>query len=149
MKYSMLSDPKKAAVVLLAMGWLLAATGQVVDGAGFSAKNGGQKWNGTTKTLSVAAVKFSAKMAHKASKKTWRGTHWASGKITASFMKRPLKKVLWKGGKAKKLRRATKMYALGEAGLAGKYISATVAGGRHGGTLNSLSGKKRIGRISP
>ena len=50
--------------------------------------------------------------------------------------------VLWKGGKAKKLRRATKMYALGEAGLAGKYISATVAGGRHGGTLYFSFGQK-------
>ena len=49
MKYPMLLDPKKAAIILLAMGWLLAASGQVVDGAGISAKNGSQKWNGTTK----------------------------------------------------------------------------------------------------
>ena len=147
----MLYDSKKAAFFLLAMGWLLAASGQVVDGAGFFAKNGGQKWIGTTKSLSVAAVKSPAGMTHRASKKIWRSTHWAGGKITPSFMKRPVKKVLWKGGKAKRLRRATKMYAMGmgKAGLAGKHISATVAGAGMAEPFNSFSGKKRIGRRSP
>ena len=147
----MLYDPKKAVFFLLAMGWLLAASGQVVDGAGFFAKNGGQKWIETTKSLSVAAVKSPARMTYRASKRTWRSTHWVGGKITPSFMKRPMKKVLWKGGKTKRLRRATKMYAMGmgKADLAGKYISAMVAGAGLAESYISFSGKKRIGRRSP
>ncbi len=145
----MLLDPKKAAVVLLALGWWLTAAGQVVDEAGYSAKKGGQKWIGNSRTVSVTVVKSPARMTYRASKKTWRSTYWAGGKITHSIMKRPLKKVLWKGAKAKKLRRVTKMYVLGEAGLAGKYIPATVAGSGIAESIISLSGKKRIGGKSP
>ncbi len=142
----MLCDPKKAAIYLIAMGWLLAASGPTVHGAGFSAKRGGQQLIGYTKSVSAAAVKTPAKMTYRASKKTWRGT---GGKLTPSFVKKPVNRVLGKNRKAKRLRRAAKMYAMGEAGLAGKYASAAVVGAGLAEPIFSSSGKKRNRRKSP
>ncbi len=131
----MFYDLKRVAACCMVMGLLLAASQK----ASFGAANG---FTGFSRSLAIAPVKAPANMLYGASKKTWRNTNRAVGRLTPSFFPGPVKMPLSKGGKGISSRRLKKLLLVQKTGMADKYAYASVArmGFRH--SILSSTGKK-------